>query len=104
MISDRLKNTIAPGDTSKEACARRLRMVRLALGMTQAEMGRLLGMSQNALAMKEAANSHPRPQHIQALFDALSVDHNFIYAGRAAMLPASLIEKLERVAAEGATD
>lgn len=83
-----------PGDVSKEATAHRLKLVRLALGFTQARIAEMIGTTVSNYQHMEAGATYPQPFHIERLRLNHGIDHNFIYCGFAARLPAEVCDKL----------
>lgn len=57
----------------------RLRERRDALGMTQTELGRLLGVTGSAIANYENGFSSPKADVLYKVFDALQCDANYLF-------------------------
>ena len=58
---------------------KRIREARLQKHMTQQELGRLLGVTKGAIANYENDTSHPKEAVLYQLFQALSVDANYLF-------------------------
>lgn len=103
MISNALKIAVLVGDSSKEASAGRLKLVRLSLGMTQVAIAEMMGTAPNNYQAMEKGTTYPRPTFIQNLYEMTRVDHNFIYSGDVSRLPADVLAGLEAEALRRAT-
>lgn len=58
---------------------KRLKEARERAGLTQEELGRLVGVSGSAITNYEKETSHPREKIMYALFDALDVEPNYLF-------------------------
>lgn len=58
---------------------RRLKEAREAAGLTQEELGRLVGVTGSAITNYEKETSHPKEPVMYALMDALQVEPNFLF-------------------------
>lgn len=103
MISDDLKNRLRPGDVSTEAVGHRLRLLRAALGLTQAKMSGLMDASIKNYQHMERGDTYPRPSHVQSAFHNMRIDFNFVYAGDYTRIPLEIISKLQSALADRAT-
>ncbi len=95
MISDDLKNELQPGDVSTEAVGNRLRLLRAALGITQAKMSALMNASIKNYQHMERGDTYPRPCHVQSGFHNMRIDFNFVYAGDYTRLPLEIIDQMQ---------
>lgn len=95
MISDDLKNELQPGDVSTEAVGHRLRLLRAALGLTQAKMSALMNASIKNYQHMERGDTYPRPCHVQSGFHNMRIDFNFVYAGDYTRLPLEIIAQMQ---------
>jgi transcriptional regulator with XRE-family HTH domain len=100
MISNDLKNKLRPGDVSTEAVGHRLRVLRAALGLTQAKMSALMDASIKNYQHMERGNTYPRPCHVQSAFRNMRIDFNFVYAGDYTRLPLEITSKLQNTLAD----
>lgn len=68
-------------DFSKEAkgIGKRIKEAREQLGLTQEELGSLVGVTGSAITNYEKGTSHPKEPVMYALIDALGVDANFLF-------------------------
>lgn len=58
---------------------KRIKEARNALGMTQEELAKLLGVTKGAVANYENETSHPKEPVMYKMFDALQVDANYLF-------------------------
>lgn len=58
---------------------KRIKEARNALGMTQEELAKLLGVTKGAVANYENETSHPKEPVMYKMFDALNVDANYLF-------------------------
>ncbi len=58
---------------------KRIKEARSALGMTQEELAKLLGVTKGAVANYENETSHPKEPVMYKMFDALQVDANYLF-------------------------
>ena len=58
---------------------KRIKEARNALNMTQEELAKLLGVTKGAVANYENETSHPKEPIMYKMFDALSVDANYLF-------------------------
>lgn len=58
---------------------KRLREARERAGLTQEELGKLVGVTGSAITNYEKETSHPKEPVMYALFDALNVDPNYLF-------------------------
>lgn len=79
---------------------KRLKEARERAGLTQEELGRLVGVTGSAITNYEKENSHPKEPVMYALMDALGVEPNFLFQDCVRMKKApSLSDEARRVAA-----
>lgn len=77
--------------------ARRIKLTRLALGLTQAEMCRRTGITPPAWNNYEKALGRPDIDPALAIVRATGVSLDWIYLGLEAHLPANVIEGIRRI-------
>ncbi len=58
---------------------KRIKEARNALGMTQEDLAKLLGVTKGAVANYENETSHPKEPVMYKMFDALNVDANYLF-------------------------
>lgn len=58
---------------------RRLKEAREKAGLTQEELGKLIGVTGSAITNYEKETSHPKEPVMYALFEALNVDPNYLF-------------------------
>lgn len=58
---------------------RRLKEARERAGLTQEELGKLIGVTGSAITNYEKETSHPKEPVMYALFEALNVDPNYLF-------------------------
>lgn len=58
---------------------KRLREAREMAGLTQEELGKLVGVTGSAITNYEKETSHPKEPVMYALFEALNVDPNYLF-------------------------
>lgn len=58
---------------------KRIKEARNALGMTQEQLAKILGVTKGAVANYENETSHPKEPIMYKLFDALQVDANYLF-------------------------
>jgi transcriptional regulator with XRE-family HTH domain len=82
------------GDTSKKAAALRLRAARLAIGLSQAELGEAAKITKAAINNAEAALSHPSRNVLIKLYREHRIDLNFMVCGEFSQLPGDVQDRL----------
>lgn len=68
----------------------RIKEAREAKGLTQKELGELVGVTGSAITNYEVETSHPKEKVLYKLIDALGVDANYLFQDCVSSLPASL--------------
>lgn len=84
----------AKADASAETLGARIRRLRLDLGLTQAALAQLMGVSVPAVCGWEVDRSRPHPNRLAVLADALGVSHSELLGDRE-LLRASKLNELE---------
>lgn len=84
-----------PNPYSLGEIAKRLKLLRSALGNTQATMGALAGVSDKAWQNYEAGIRRIEIDAVTRLRAALGVTSEWVYYGNMAQLPAELLDKLQ---------
>jgi len=82
------------GDTSKAAMARRLRAARIVAGLTQEQLGEVVGVGKSAINNMEKARSYVSLEVMRYFFREHRVDYNFFIAGLYAQLPGDVQDQL----------
>lgn len=100
MISEQMKTELCAGDVSTDAVGRRLKLVREALGLTQARMSALMNASIKNYQHMERGSTYPRPAHIKSMYEGSRIDFNFIYYGDHTRLPLEVYDAMEAYLAE----
>ena len=75
--------------------AKRLVLLRRALGLSQSDMGRLAGVSGNAWGNYENADRRIEPDRVFELENNISVPLEWVYRGVQTRLPLDLAQKIE---------
>lgn len=84
----------APSPSSLDEIAKRLILLRKALGYTQAMIGKLAGVSGNAWGNYEAGLRRIELDHVFQLEAATGAPQEWIYRGIMARMPLELAEKI----------
>lgn len=58
---------------------KRIKQARENIGLTQKELGQIIGVTSSAITNYENETSHPKESILYALIDALHVDANFLF-------------------------
>ncbi|MBJ6372278.1 helix-turn-helix domain-containing protein [Sedimentitalea arenosa] len=89
------KETLAmTRDTGREASAIRLVAARKAIGMTQSELGELVGIKKAAISNAESGRSFPSRSVLVYLHRNHRIDFNFMMAGELSQLPQDVQQML----------
>ena len=80
----------------KAAIGRRLRAMREAQGLSQAEVARMAGLGRTAYVQYETGVHLPQPEGAVALCMALGYTMDWIYRGETFGMPLGLLSKLAR--------
>ena len=83
-------------DISKEACGRRLKAAKLAVGLTSTSLAEAMGegMTVQKISNAERGDNYPSIPLLRYLLRSHRVDYNFIFHGEFAQLPADLQDQL----------
>ena len=89
---------------SKEKVGNRLRLTRMALQLSQAEICRSTGMNPQSWNHAETGDNRLSLNDAIKLYEIFEIDLNWTYLGRLAFLPRDLVIKVEKLLAEKARD
>lgn len=84
-----------------KSIARRIKLTRRALGLSQAEICRRTGISTQAWNNYEGARNRPDLDPAFAIVRATGVSLDWIYRGLEAHLPSSVLDGIRRIENEG---
>src|SRR5262245_4648842 len=87
MVNSRVRGVVK--ESEDESFGRRLRHRRLALGLTQAELGRKVGVSPRAISEIETGKTSPKSWRLPMLAHELRVSTSWLLAGEE---PAAAVE------------
>lgn len=74
--------------------AKRLLLLRIALGRTQEEMGKLAGVGANAWQNYEKARTEPKKAHTEELYRTMGIPPEWIYFGAEVRMADDLLRKI----------
>lgn len=82
------------GDDSLDAAAARLRAAREVIGLSQEQLGEMVGKRKSAISNMEHARSFVSMDVMRYLFREHRIDFNFMIAGQYAQLPGDVQDRL----------
>lgn len=80
-MSKNAPKDIKDRDPAKVAFGARLRTIREQKSLTQAQLGAMIGLSENAIVQYETGRASPRKERIQRLTEVLQVSANYLLTG-----------------------
>ncbi len=87
------------GDASKEACVYRLKLGRIAAGLSKTEIAKESGHTLQTYAHQENGRVYPSKEVMRTLHRSYGIDYNFIFEGDFNHLPAQVQSRLFQAAA-----
>ncbi len=94
ILGEDFSTKMQTGRATKAATSRRIKFVRLVLGITQERMAEVIGTSTSNYQHIERGHTFPQPPQVDRLLLNYGIDHNFIYHGDWSRVPADIIEKI----------
>ncbi len=82
---------------SRAAVGERIRNIRLAKKMSQAEFGAKIGATQPQVRNWELGKTYPQPPEVAKLVELFGVDFNFIFMGDPGKVEFQLIDAISRL-------
>lgn len=92
-------NLMRTHDDSKEACVYRLKLARMAAGLTKSQFAAEAGIKLATYGHQETGLVNPSRQVMKTLYRSYGIDYNFIFEGDFTHLPPDLQSRLFAAAA-----
>ena len=94
ILGEDFRTKMQTGRATKAATSRRMKFVRLALGITQEQMAIILGTSKSNYQHIERGQIFPQPPQVDRLMLNRGIDHNFIYHRDWSRVPVDILQKI----------